>query len=510
VGTQAKSNPAQKSVLQEAHIDQRAYNYYVNGTIYETMGNYYEAAREYARALDIVPNSNEVRYSYAHALQGLKDYTGAVSNARKIFPRNADTWLLLGDSYRALGKFDSSLAAYIQAAKQDTMLVNAYYFIGAFYQQLNNLDSAIWAYQHVAELTENYQAYLQLANLQLQANQTENAKASYNRSLELDSSASNIRSYLGLSAIHEEGGDRETGKYYLILAAERAPDDQLILNRLMSFYQEDREFDKALDLAKKLWAIGPPEFGLARRMGILYYNLDSLQNADSIFSDLIGRGDNHIVNHYYAGQIAVHLDSLEKAKYHFAHLTAMADSVVDGWVNLGMVFHKQDSLQTEIQVYEKGLQSMPSPEDSLILLFSMGAALERQKEFDKAVVTFEEVLRIKPDHAPSLNYLGYMLVEKGMRLDYAEKLIKKALEIHPDNGAFIDSYGWLLYQRGKYKEALKELLRAYEFIDKDPIVLEHIGDAYQALGEKDNALKFWNLALEKDPDNQALKEKLGR
>jgi len=508
--TLPEKKPENPDLPPRVQIDRRAYEHFVNGTIFESMGDYYQAGREYARALDIVPESDIIRYSYANVLKGLKDYRGAISNARQIDPRSADSWMLLADSYRALGKFDSSLTAYVEAVKLDSLLVNAYYFIGAFYQQMNRIDSAMWAYRHVAELTDSYQAYLQLANLQLQAGEINLARDNYHRAIELDSTANNVRSYLGLSAIYEEAGDREKGKYYLELAAERKPDDPLILNRLLNFYQDDREYAEALDIARQLWEIGPADYGLARRIGVIYFNLDSLNQADSVFNDLIDRGDSHIINHYYAGQTAFQLEDLERAKSHFAHLTVVADSVVDGWMNLGMIYHKQDSLLTEAAIYQKALNYLTSTEDSLIVLFSLGAALERLEDFDQAVAVFEDVLEIKPDHAPSLNYLGYMLADKGVELDRAQDLIEKALKSSPDNGAFLDSYGWVLYKKGKYKEALDYLLRAYEAIDKDPIILEHIGDAYQALGDNTRAREFWQKALEKEPENIEIREKLAQ
>ena len=64
--------------------------------------------------------------------------------------------------------------------------------MGAFYQQANNIDSAIWAYRHVARLVPDYNSYQQLANTQLKAGRIEDAKASFYKSLEFDSTAKNV------------------------------------------------------------------------------------------------------------------------------------------------------------------------------------------------------------------------------------------------------------------------------------------------------------------------------
>ena len=85
--------------------------------------------------------------------------------------------------------------------------------------------------------------------------------------------------------------------------------------------------------------------------------------------------------------------------------------------------------------------------------FMRGAMWERQKKIDLAEAQFRKVLALDPEHAGALNYLGYMLVDHGMRVEEATQMIKKALELEPDNGAYLDSLGWAYYQQGKFDEA---------------------------------------------------------
>ncbi len=75
-----------------------------------------------------------------------------------------------------------------------------------------------------------------------------------------------------------------------------------------------------------------------------------------------------------------------------------------------------------------------------------------------------------------------MYAERGQNLDEAIQLIEKALEIEPENGYFIDSLGWAYYQQGRYPEALRELKRAVERAKDDPVIFEHLGDAYAKNG----------------------------
>jgi tetratricopeptide (TPR) repeat protein len=129
--------------------------------------------------------------------------------------------------------------------------------------------------------------------------------------------------------------------------------------------------------------------------------------------------------------------------------------------------------------------------------FMRGAMYERQKKYDLSEVAFRKVLAIDPDNAEALNYLGYMLANRGVKLDEAAKMIEKALKIEPDNGAFLDSLGWVYYQQGRYAEAEAPLLRAVQKIGMDPTVNDHLGDLYLKVGKTNEAITHWQAALQR-------------
>ena len=85
--------------------------------------------------------------------------------------------------------------------------------------------------------------------------------------------------------------------------------------------------------------------------------------------------------------------------------------------------------------------------------FQQGALLEKRKDYTGAEAAFRAALAKDPDHAPTLNYLGYMLAEHTGRLDEAVSLVQQALKVDPDNGSYLDSLGWALVQQKKYDEA---------------------------------------------------------
>jgi tetratricopeptide (TPR) repeat protein len=86
-------------------------------------------------------------------------------------------------------------------------------------------------------------------------------------------------------------------------------------------------------------------------------------------------------------------------------------------------------------------------------------------------------------------------------------MIRKALAMQPDNGAYVDSLGWLYFKKGQLQESIKELERASKLLD-DPVIYEHLGEAYFKLGDNKKAALNWQKSLKLDPNQDSLKKKL--
>lgn len=136
--------------------------------------------------------------------------------------------------------------------------------------------------------------------------------------------------------------------------------------------------------------------------------------------------------------------------------------------------------------------------------FNLGVFYYELDRLDEAEVELCEAFRLDPDHARALNFLGYSLAERNIRLDEALEMVERALAVDAWNGAFLDSLGWIYYQMGRYDEARVPLERAARELPMDPTVLEHLGDVYVGLRQPAKALDAWDRALEAEPEDAAL------
>lgn len=153
-----------------------------------------------------------------------------------------------------------------------------------------------------------------------------------------------------------------------------------------------------------------------------------------------------------------------------------------------------------------------SPEDAEVL-YNIGVIHGEAKNVEEAIRYMRIVLGLNPDHASALNYVGYTFAERGENLEEAEAMIARALELRPEDGYITDSLGWVYYMRAQsllaagnaiearplLDRAIDELERAAELTGGDPVISEHLGDVYLALGDKERALEYYEEAEALDP-----------
>ncbi len=151
--------------------------------------------------------------------------------------------------------------------------------------------------------------------------------------------------------------------------------------------------------------------------------------------------------------------------------------------------------------------------DQVLFWFQKGAILERLERREDAKVAFRRALTVDPAHAPTLNYLGYMLVEDGAQLDEAVTMIRQAVAADPDNGSYIDSLGWAFYKQGRLDEARTHLQRAAGLSKTNSVIQDHLGDVLHALDDRPGAIAAWERALAGDGesiDPSSIKSKIER
>jgi len=164
------------------------------------------------------------------------------------------------------------------------------------------------------------------------------------------------------------------------------------------------------------------------------------------------------------------------------------------YLALAQLYEKVKRYPDMGQALDQAEKLSNSNEDKEGIYFMRGAMYERMKKFDASEAEFRKVLELNPQSSGALNYLGYMLADRNVRLDEAAEMIRKALDLEPDNGAYLDSMGWVCYRQGKLEEAQSLLQKALDRIGEDPTVHDHLGDVYLKLGKTKEAITQWQAS----------------
>jgi tetratricopeptide (TPR) repeat protein len=247
---------------------------------------------------------------------------------------------------------------------------------------------------------------------------------------------------------------------------------------LINAYRINRQLDKAVDLARQQYDKNPKETAIA----LVYAR--TLADAGKV-----GQGAD-IINR------AIHAEP----------------NNFDLHVNLSQVY-LQGRKFSEAEKALRRAQAIEnlSDQDRERIKFQQASIYERQKDFDRAESLFQEILKASPDNATVLNYIGYMLADRGVRLQEAVRYVEKALEIEPNNGAFLDSLGWAFFKLNDFGQAEKYLLKAVAAVRNDPTIHEHLGDLYVKTGNLDKAQDSYTQSLNHgtEPEEiQKVREKL--
>jgi tetratricopeptide (TPR) repeat protein len=170
----------------------------------------------------------------------------------------------------------------------------------------------------------------------------------------------------------------------------------------------------------------------------------------------------------------------------------------DAYVAMAQVYTDANRGPQAVKVLQDAQAKFPSETG---ITFELGAVLDKQKKYAESEAVFRQLITKEPQNAAALNYLGYMLAERGERLTESVDYIKRALAIEPDNGSYLDSIGWAYFKDGKLDLALEHLTRAAGMLTTNSVVQDHYADVLFRVGRIDDAIAAWNKALSGDLDS---------
>ena len=192
-------------------------------------------------------------------------------------------------------------------------------------------------------------------------------------------------------------------------------------------------------------------------------------------------------------------------------------SAIEAWPSNLMAIKGLAHLMSDLERYDESRELFrqavaQNPEDATLYI-QLGIVCDKMNDIEGAEKAAEAAMRVAPNYSEGYNFLGYMYAERGIKLDRALELVEKALSLEPRNPNITDSLGWVLFQKGEYQKSVETLGKAVSLLSEDymrgsSVIFEHLGDAYEKLGNIEKAREFWKKAADGDPKSETASEKL--
>ncbi len=394
--------------------------------------------------------------------------------------------------------------------------------------------------QAALELVKSLAApYPDLAEAHFAIAQAAANAARYDEALNEIKTAAKLKPGWELAALFQfqllERGTKPDGVAFLRDFLKQYPDAKevrlIYARQLVSLNQYAAARDEFRRLEKEV--PGNPEIGMA--IGLLSLQLNDLDAAESAFKGVLQTGYADAgAAQIYLGQVAeVRKQYDQAAKWYqsvapgthyipaqirYAGLLAkqgkmaearayLSNLKVDGEADKILLIEAEAQLMREAKdyngVYVLLSRALATRPDSPTLLYDHAMAAERVNKLDVLEKDLRHLIQIKPDYAQAYNALGYTLADRTNRLAEAVQLLDHALKLAPNDAFILDSMGWAQYREGNLDKSLGYLQRAFA-LRKDPEIAAHLGEVLWAKGNRDEARKLWQTALDGNPQNQAL------
>ena len=164
----------------------------------------------------------------------------------------------------------------------------------------------------------------------------------------------------------------------------------------------------------------------------------------------------------------------------------------------GIAHYQKEETDKALEVFTRGVRQINEKSDKQIasdFYAILGDIYHQKGRPEESYAAYDSSLVYNPDNIGTLNNYAYFLSIDKKQLDKAEEMSYRTVKAEPENKTYLDTYAWILFEKGRYTEAriyIEQALRNGG--DKSRVIVEHCGDIYYMLGEKDKALEYWEKA----------------
>jgi tetratricopeptide (TPR) repeat protein len=519
-----------------------AYYYFTAAQLKFKRGDISEAIWHLKQALRHDAGSPYLKLELANLLLIKKEETKALDLIHQVLvshPDHIKALSMAGRIYQQQNKLEEAVVVYEKVLQRRPADQGTYLVLGRIYWNTNRFSDAERVFELMTDqLPESYAAYYFYGKALAAQGKLDMAEKALLKSLQLEPSLEEPRFEL-LKIYQSQNQHQKTTHVYQSILTNN-PDNIDAAFGLAEHYRKIKKPEASLEILKELGRRIDSDATVVATLFERYLETKRFEEASWVISGMLNTAEHDSDLHYMAGIACNGIDQDDQALSHMLKVRPGSRFYTNAVVHSAMIFHDSGRIDRAIKVVQTAIENEPDHidyylylgsfyeelerfEDALEVLqqglvkdntngrlhFRTGVVYDKMGRKDESIAAMKNVLRLTPDDAEALNYLGYTYADMGINLDEAEMLIQSALKIKPNDGYITDSLGWVYYKRGDYGQALELLIKAVSLIPDDPVILEHLGDVYNQMNSKVKALNYYRQSLKKKTSGrEVLEEKI--
>ena len=474
------------------------------------LGRLYLSTRAYDDAIEVLTELLDEQPGVDQAVQLLiRAYDGAgrpadavaVLEAASEHSPSSRTLLQLGERYEQDSRWIDAAGAYERAIEQNPRQVSPRRRLATALLNAGETTRARDVLLKVVELQPTDLAGLyQLSNVEFRLNNLDAAEAVAERLVAAEPNG--VRGPVALAQVFERRREYRRVVETLEPAVGPAREGNLsprqigsLLARIGLAYLELNEFDQAIAALEAAVELSPSDLNFELQLGQTLVVARRFPEALEVVRGAQERHSDHLSLSRLEAQALSGNGELDEAVSVLRSALETHPDEPFAYVALANLYGEADQFDEAQRILEAADERVPGNES---ILFQLGAVSERQQQYADAERRFRQVLAGDPQHAAALNYLGYMLADRGVRLEESVALLRRAIAIDPHNGAFLDSLGWAYFKLNQFALAEPHLQQASDQLRSNSVVQDHLGDLMYELRRYREAIAAWERALAGD------------
>ena len=493
--------------------------YFFVAQYYSSLKQQEQALTYLEKAYELNPQNSIYTETLAQAYTSVRQYEKAIDVFEALFSREPDrddVLAILYELYQRSDQLEKAVYALERLETLDGKTERLSLAKSELYTRLGNKKAAIAEIKALADQYPNDLNYrVMYGDALLQNGQKKQALSVYQGVLKEE--PDNVQAQLSMISYYAAEGDTEKADEMnerVLLNDDVEPSVRMEIMRreVMNNLQNGGDSVRILKLFHRLLSVPEPDADMAL-MCATYMKLREMP-ADSI-------------NGMYERVLQIAPDN----SYARLQLVASAwdkdqlDKVIDlckaarqynpddmaFYYYQGFAYYRQDDVDNALDAFQNGVSvitEQSNPDLASDFYEVMGELLYKKGMVREAFAAYDSCLVWKEDKISCLNNYAYYLSELDEQLERAELMSYKTIKAEPKNATYLDTYAWILFKQGRYSEAK---IYMDQTLQNDPdtsaVVLEHAGDIYAKCNDLQQALNYWQQALDKSSDDSEIKGK---